>query len=156
MAILDQGRVAQCGTPREIYRHPASRAVADFIGETNFLEGEVIEKANGRVGVRIYECAFTGRLSQPDWDPAVGEKVIVSIRPEAWALGDQSTDQNAFSGKIGESIYLGEVAQYAFTPSHGVPLKIFELNPRHLGSAGREETLFAKVDPDDVVILPRT
>jgi len=156
MAILDEGHVAQCGTPREIYRHPASRKVADFIGETNFLEGEVIEKRNGRIGVRIYENAFDGRISQADWEPAVGDRVTVSIRPEAWVLQETPADRNGFSGKIGESIYLGEVAQYAFTPSHGLPLKIFELNPRHLGSASREETLFARVDPEDVVILPRT
>ena len=59
--------------------------------------------------------------------------------------------RNAVKGKIGEAIYLGEVAQYDFV-THGTTLKIFELNPRFMGQSARGE-LFASADPEDVVVL---
>ena len=52
IAVMSQGRVQQIGTPGEIYEEPVSRFVADFIGETNFLEAEVIEVTGGRARVR--------------------------------------------------------------------------------------------------------
>ena len=55
-------------------------------------------------------------------------------------------------GRIGESIYLGEVAQYAFVTGNGTRLKIFERNPRFVDGAARGE-LYATVKPEDVVVL---
>jgi iron(III) transport system ATP-binding protein len=64
-------------------------------------------------------------------------------------------DNNCVRGRIGESIYLGEVAQYGFVTS-GPVLKIFELNPRHVNtSGGMGEELFACVERQDVVVLER-
>ena len=94
---------------------------------------------------------FEGILGDPADKPAVGKEVTVSIRPECWTLGREARGQNSVAGRIGESIYLGEVGQYAFV-SGGTTLKIFELNPRFVGNDARGE-LFASVDPEDVVIL---
>jgi len=156
MAILDNGHVAQCGAPREIYHRPASKLVADFIGETNFLEGELVKRDGREAVVKIEDTIFHGRISLDDWQPNIGDPIVVSIRPEAWNLTSESAEQNAFSGRIGESIYLGELAQYEFHASPRTPLKIFELNPRHLEAAAKEATLCAQVDPKDVVILPQS
>jgi iron(III) transport system ATP-binding protein len=75
----------------------------------------------------------------------------LSVRPECWKLGREPRGHNAVQGRIGESVYLGEVAQYDFV-ARGVTLKIYELNPRFVGATSAGE-LFASIDPGDVVIL---
>jgi iron(III) transport system ATP-binding protein len=79
--------------------------------------------------------------------------VTISIRPECWKLGRQSGGKNSIAGRIGEAVYMGEVAQYDFLASAGgSSLKIYELNPHYLGTASGTE-LYATAEPDDVVVL---
>ena len=78
--------------------------------------------------------------------------MTVSIRPECWELHRESPGaRNTISGRIGDFIYLGEVAQYALIVGDTV-LKVFERNPRFVDGASRGE-LFATVAPEDVVVL---
>ena len=88
LAILDHGHLAQVGTPREVYRQPRTRAVADFIGESNFIDGRAIgpEAAEGQWSVSTVYGDFTGLKSDPSWDLHVGEPVVLSVRPECWKM----------------------------------------------------------------------
>jgi iron(III) transport system ATP-binding protein len=80
IAVLREGRIQQVGKPREIYEHPSSRFVADFIGSSNFIEGEVVEAdADGSHAVRTASGVLRVRHAAPV--PA-GSKVVISIRPE--------------------------------------------------------------------------
>ncbi|HRP06232.1 MAG TPA: spermidine/putrescine ABC transporter ATP-binding protein, partial [Opitutaceae bacterium] len=81
----------------------------------------------------------------------VGKEVTVSVRPECWTLTGTPTPRNSVRGKVGESVYLGEVAQHDFVAGAN-QLKIYELNPAEQGKNGRGE-LHAAVNPQDVVIL---
>jgi iron(III) transport system ATP-binding protein len=152
MAILDGGRVLQTGTPREIYRRPATKAVANFVGETDFISGEIIATNGARATVETALGRFEGVLGDAAAKPAVGTTVTVSIRPECWKLGREPAGvQNSVRGSIGEAVYLGEVAQYDFIAG-GARLKIIEMNPRFVGASASGE-LTASVDPEDVVVL---
>ena len=151
MAILEGGHILQVGSPREVYGRPRRKTVAHFIGETDFIPGRVLSVQGDRAVVETAVGKFEGILGDPADKPAVGREVTVSIRPECWTLGRETRGQNSVAGRIGESVYLGEVGQYAFV-SGGTTLKIFELNPRFVGSDARGD-LFASVDPEDVVIL---
>jgi len=151
MAILESGHIAQIGTPAEVYRRPRSRVVADFIGETNFLPGTLREAAATNWTVETDLGVFHGTPGDIDWKPAAGEKVTLSIRPECWTLSDSEQPMNCARGRIGDSVYLGEVAQYAFQAA-GHHLKIFELNPRHESRPG-DRDFFAAVEPEDVVVV---
>ena len=159
LAILDKGHLTQVGTPREIYRQPRSRVVADFIGETNFIEGRALEpiedSENWRVETKLGE--FTGLKPDPDWDLHVGEPVVLSVRPESWHLHEGANGNgvgNTVRGRIGQSTYLGEVAEYDFQPgTNGAkPLKITELNPRFV-EASNDTEVTAGVAPEDVIVL---
>jgi iron(III) transport system ATP-binding protein len=151
MAILESGKIAQIGRPEEVYRHPRSRVIADFIGETNFIAG-TIASSNGRTAiVNTAVGTFEGMVSDPAWKPGPNEPVTLSIRPESWTIGSDSRPRNSTQGMIGESIYLGEVAQYQFLAGP-IKLKIFEMNPRLSNRSGARE-IFASVSPEDVVIL---
>ncbi len=151
MAILEGGHILQVGTPREVYGRPRRKTVAHFIGETDFIPGRVLGLQGDRVVVQTVIGKFEGVLGDPESKPAAGSDVTVSIRPESWVIGHEARGQNSVPGRIGESVYLGEVAQYAFV-SGETTLKIFELNPRFVGHAARG-ALFASVDPEDVVVL---
>jgi len=153
MAILEGGRIAQIGTPEEVYRRPHTRIVADFIGETNFIPSKIVSLEGSRVRVSTDFGDFEGNLSDPDWKPNVADEATVSIRPEAWKLTGEGAATNSIRGRIGESVYLGEVAQYRFTAGSQL-LKIFELNPRPSARA-TDRDLYANVHSDDVVILRR-
>jgi iron(III) transport system ATP-binding protein len=155
MAILDGGHILQVGSPREVYRRPTTRTVAHFIGETDFIEGKVVSAGGGKAEVETAIGRFHGVLGDRHAKPAAGAAVTLSIRPECWNLREKAADTNCVRGRIGESIYLGEVAQHGFVTG-GQTLKIYELNPKHAG--GRAEggqELFACAEPDDVVVLER-
>ena len=152
MAILEGGRIAQIGTPEDVYRKPRTKVVADFIGETNFLPGKIHSTTPGQAVVEVAGAGlFEGIVGDPNWLPEAGEDVTVSVRPECWTLCGQAEMTNCLRGRIGEATYLGEVAQYQFF-TDGMKLKIFELNPR-LSSRTSARDLFAVAKADDVVVL---
>ncbi len=152
MAILESGHILQVGTPREVYKRPTHKTVANFIGETDFLSGKVLGAVGGYVTVETSVGRFDGILGDPTQAVDVGAKVTISIRPECWELHRNPETRNVVKGRIGESIYLGEVAQYDFVTPAGAKLKIFERNPRFADGSSRGE-LYATVEPEDVVVL---
>ncbi|MDP7005579.1 MAG: ABC transporter ATP-binding protein [Phycisphaerales bacterium] len=140
MAILKNGEVHQVGTPNEVYQHPNSKFVAEFIGETNFVEATASQ--NGLV-TPFAELKST---KKPE-----GINVTCSIRPETITVCDTPSDRNGFSGKCVETIYLGEVAQHQVEVDGNLILRVMEVNPSHLGKVG--DIMHLKVEPRDVVPL---
>ena len=81
IAIMNKGNVLQVGTPAEVYECPADMFVADFIGENNFIEGEVIKIQNDLVATLKHEKL--GEIHfEMDKPVSIGDRVKVSIRPE--------------------------------------------------------------------------
>jgi iron(III) transport system ATP-binding protein len=151
IAVMDAGHIRQVGPPAEVYRHPTSRFVADFMGETNFLDGTIKSVEGENIHVETPLRVFTGIARS--WTAKPGDQVLVSIRPESWRLGTAPHADNAIAGRIRERVYLGEMAQYRFVSGENA-LKIYELNPRFAFTSAETE-IHAAVDRDDVVVLPR-
>jgi iron(III) transport system ATP-binding protein len=151
MAILDRGRVLQVGSPREVYRRPVCTTVANFIGETDFIPGTLVGTGEGHALVETAVGRFEGVLGDKAAKPVAGAKVTVSVRPECWVLSREAPQRNAVKGRIGEAVYLGEMAQYDLLVGDQ-DLKILELNPQFIDHSGRGE-VFASADPSDVVVL---
>jgi len=137
IVVMEEGRVRQAGAPLEVYRQPKSRFVAEFLGETNLMEGHADGSAISTP---------SGRL-QPASGATTNGVVLVSIRPEAWRLGAHPAEINSFAGRIVETVYLGEMARHRFALDSGIELIVFELNPRPRNGS----TLYATVDPADVI-----
>ena len=150
MAVLIAGKIGQIGTPEEIYRTPHSAYVANFIGETNLITGEAIETRDGLTQVKTAAGPLVGRVSDPIWSPLAGEIVTLSIRPEAWRLHPQESD-NSLTGTLIERTYLGQRVQYWVATEVGRQ-QLVELNPR-LIRAPSDETITIFCSRDDVVIL---
>ncbi len=152
MAILEGGHIRQAGTPADVYRHPHSKFVADFMGETNFLTGKVASVDGDKVRVETPLRIFEITLGRNDWQPKIGDGCALSIRPESWRLSTTDSAENSVPGRIHDRVYLGEMAQYQFTTGPQT-LKIFELNPKFV-ELSPEREVFASVAPEDVVALP--
>ena len=154
LAILDKGRIRQCGKPQEVYLRPNSRFVANFIGETNFIEGAVQRVADGRweIGTSIGQIISTVHPPEP---LAPGANVTLSLRPETIRLGRPPAGAaNTFDCAIHDTVYLGEVAQHQVTIlSANMELKVFELHPKFVARDEQMERAKAWFDPEDVVIL---
>ena len=91
MAVMDCGRVVQIGRPREVYRHPINRFVADFIGETNWLTGQI----QGQTA-DLFEIGTELGVWRAKANAATGlaQKVRIGFRPEAVRFG--RADANEF------------------------------------------------------------
>jgi iron(III) transport system ATP-binding protein len=161
MAILEAGRVQQVGAPRDVYLRPASRFIAGFMGETNFMEGSVarVDSSTAAIKTPIGALMSTALPSDP---LAEGDTVTLSIRPEAVRLGAAAGGPNTFAAALRDTVYLGEVAQHqvvvapsAGNAADGTTFKVYELNPKFAARSDRSECTTAWVDPGDVVVLKR-
>jgi spermidine/putrescine transport system ATP-binding protein len=109
IAVMNAGRILQEGTPEEIYERPSSKFVADFIGQTNFFDGEV-EETDGATVVRTGELVL--RCASAPWARA-GMRVAVAIRPEnVIPANGAGSVANVVSGTLGRRTYLGDLVQY--------------------------------------------
>ncbi|SMC46022.1 spermidine/putrescine transport system ATP-binding protein [Rhizobium sp. RU36D] len=104
IAVMSQGKVRQVGAPREIYQRPADRFVADFIGETNFLEIDVQSVHGTQATVRL-PSGQTVTASYPEGLAPAGRMTIV-IRPEHAAIVETSASAK-LEGTIESIVYLG-------------------------------------------------
>ncbi|PJF36622.1 MAG: spermidine/putrescine ABC transporter ATP-binding protein [Candidatus Thermofonsia Clade 1 bacterium] len=110
IAVMGHGKVLQCATPEEIYERPQSRYVADFIGETNFLEGRLIS-LNGTAQVQL-EPELSIAAASSERALAQGAPVTIAIRPEKIALSAQDSDPSALRGIVREAVYIGTDMRY--------------------------------------------
>jgi ABC-type Fe3+/spermidine/putrescine transport system ATPase subunit len=154
MAVLEAGRLAQVGTPEELYRRPANAFVAGFVGETNLITGTAAFVSGENHYIRTAFGDLAGRVVAPDWKPQPGEAVTLSIRPECLSLSPTPPLQNGITGTLEDSVYLGEIAQYTLRPAgQEAPVHLSELNPRRiLRDTGT--TFYASAKPEDIVVLP--
>ncbi len=121
IAVMDSGRVAQLGTPAEIYENPRTAFVARFIGESNFFEGRAGRETAGQWVV----TQKSGGSFQVPSHPSLkqGREVRIAVRPE-W-MDVQPPDavppgENALVGTVRDIIYLGETMHVIVTvPSAG-------------------------------------
>jgi iron(III) transport system ATP-binding protein len=154
MAIMETGKIAQVGTPTEVYRNPSTRMVAEFIGETNFVEGRALRESSW-AGYFDVETAFgvlRGRTNDTTWQPSPGQPVVLSIRPEAMTFANLTDSTNRFPGQIIDTTYLGATVQYQLQVLNGPLMKLCEINPQEIRTPSEEEVR-AMAGMNDVVIL---
>jgi spermidine/putrescine transport system ATP-binding protein len=110
LAVMNEGRIEQVGTPEEVYREPASEFVADFIGDTNLFDG-IAAKRNGTATVEF--GGSEGFSFTTDRIVEDGE-VTVSIRPEEFYL---EADGPGVRARVSERYFQGERTDYVVDPT---------------------------------------
>ncbi len=106
VVVMNFGVIEQIGTPEEVYRHPASRFVAEFVGRVNLIEGVVAGGTGGRVEVAV---ADSYRLTVPG--AGLTGNVTVAVRPEAVTFADGETT-NTWDATVRTVAFLGDHYEY--------------------------------------------
>jgi iron(III) transport system ATP-binding protein len=113
IAVFNAGRIAQRGPPQDIYGHPSSRFVADFVGSANFFPGKVARPADGEGLTEVatahgpFRCRFADKVEP-------GAAVVVTARPEdlMLTLVPPGDGMNALAGTVAGRVFLGDVIDY--------------------------------------------
>ena len=123
IAVMREGRISQIGTPHDIYASPAEPFVADFIGTSNFLRGQMVDAGEGD-NILVNLDATNQRLEiKSDKTFAPGTAVLVSIRPEKAQVVDRSRGaelpaENCLQAEVVDRIYQGAFYRYRLKVDH--------------------------------------
>ncbi len=158
IAVMSKGKVQQMGTPVEIYERPANKFVADFIGDSNFFEGRISSLSKDEAVVFIPElnAELTGLPVSPGL--VNGEEVTVSIRPEKVLIAEKGMNQNTFTGKVMNTVYIG-TDTHVYVDLQGKRVKVFEqnrisrLDPGSFYTVGQDVMLVMM--PENVLVLKK-
>ncbi|MCP4334208.1 MAG: ABC transporter ATP-binding protein [Gammaproteobacteria bacterium] len=163
ICIMREGHIVQSGSPRELYDEPINRYVADFVGKTNFFDGEVVEVRGSSVTLK----SETGQVlpgTQPNKAaPLVnGSRACVAVRPEMISINAANVnvgdDNIALHGEVMNRIFLGEHSEYLVaTEEYG---EVMVLSPKSVESLNRNFAPGDRVSlswrPESVLVLGDT
>ena len=143
--IMEKGIVAQMGTPQEIYYHPSSEFVADFIGEANFLRGSLISK-DGNDGVAKIsgmkvDVKDVGKFS-------VGDNCTLVLRPESAVIAEKGQ----LPCRVILSCFMGSYQNYHVMVGDTM-VKITDFNPKNKKVYEVGDQAFVAFDPQNVHVL---
>ncbi len=154
IAVMYRGQLQQVGTPIEIYEQPASRFVAEFIGETNFLSGRVVEpKAEGIVVLVDEELPI---LVSGGEEMTAGRVVTLVVRPEKMGIYPESESKETdIAGVVKEVIYIGTDTRYvvSITEKSQIVIRCQNLNFADLGKFAVGDTVKVRISPDSVRVI---
>jgi spermidine/putrescine transport system ATP-binding protein len=120
IAVMNGGVLDQCGKPEDIYARPATKFIADFIGETNLFEAVTEMEENG---IAYLYCEAGDLLGKSEgWDP--NEIVYVSVRPEKIHCSPNPIEGFSLGGIVKESIYLGNIIKTIVSLTNGQAIRI--------------------------------
>jgi putative spermidine/putrescine transport system ATP-binding protein len=121
IAVFNKGRIEQIGTPEELYDRPATRFVASFIGDTNFIEGRVLGVAGGICEIET----AAGRVAASARTPlSAGAAVSVAVRPERVFLAPVEAAGVGLEGVIVEQVFLGTSRKYVVRLADGTEIVV--------------------------------
>ena len=154
IAVMDKGAVIQIATPSELYEHPKSRFVADFIGKVNLIDAKVL----GQKGKAITcEAKGLGRMELPS-DRKVGSGIAIAVRPEKLKITrDQPKSAKAISleGTVRDVAYYGDTSHIVIEGKDGLDLSVNVQNDSRAGGSGveRGQKVWVHWAPEDSIIL---
>lgn len=150
IAVMNNGIIEQLGTPDEIYERPASRFVADFIGETNLFEGTVVElnESHAFLDFSGHKIPFVQK------EPlSLNNKVAMAIRPERVRI-HHASNEGSFNipGKIVEHIYVGSIIKTVVSLPGENQVTVNEV-PEVAHSFAVGQDVFVNWEPDKAVVI---
>ena len=147
VVIMKDGVVAQVGSPKDIYEHPVSMFVANFIGRANFLRGRLCEYAKDEAVVKLGGHVLT--LPRPgDAMTRAGEDCVITFRPEAVTL-----DTEGIGARVQRATYFGSHVEYGLKVGDtDIVAEIY--NPQHAAFHAEGEEVKLKIDLETVRVLP--
>ena len=156
IAVMNQGRIEQIGTPLEIYNKPVNRFVAGFIGETNFIEGK-IEKIDQQNNLITIKTKSDDKILANDIKKSftINQDVVCSIRPEhikVTKFENLENEYNHFKGIIKNLNYYGSMEHYILDNIGNNEVKATNFNPEDLSNKIGDQIYFY-FKPDNVDVF---
>src|SRR5437879_13097496 len=148
IAVINEGRVEQVGTPEEIYERPCSRFVADFVGESNFFEVE-------RLGDRVVVTADGSPVPCPVAGIARWARATLMVRPEAIRFVPSGDTHLCLDGRVVQSSFLGSFkrASIACAATEAPVIATLPQGKRHRPDLREDSIVSVTWDPEDAVVL---
>lgn len=163
ICIMREGQIIQSGSPRELYDEPINKYVADFVGKTNFFNGEVVDVSDSGVTVKSDSGqVFVGAQPKGASLLARGSNACVAVRPEMISIAavDETNDctNSAIHGRVMNRIFLGEHSEYLIaTEGFG---EVLVLSPKSIESNSRSfapgDNVSVSWRPEAVLVLGDT
>jgi ABC-type Fe3+/spermidine/putrescine transport system ATPase subunit len=151
IAVVHRGRLEQYGTAEDLYERPATRFVADFVGEATLVEGRVESWGAGGVVVRL--GGGDVRLTASG-APARGDRVTVVLRPEKLRLVDGGAVMpNAFLAVVTDAVYLGETTKYWLRMAGETTVLVKSQSRSDTLRSSKGQTVRVAIDPQDVIVV---
>jgi spermidine/putrescine transport system ATP-binding protein len=154
LAVMDSGRIAQIGTPRQVYEEPADSYVADFLGAANLMEVLVSERAGSSATLKLGEIALTTSHGCP---AAAGEKARAVIRPERVRVEPHgSAGDNRVPALVERVVFLGSATQLILRLATGASLQALLQNDggAAAGTLAQGTPVHLYLPPDALRVLP--
>ena len=154
LVVMEGGRMLQIGSPKELYNSPGTSFVATFLGETSSFRGAVESDADGVAHV-VMDDGFRATFRHRE-DVSVGDRVMVSIRPEAVTITTEPPDgkENVVTGVVDFASYLGSHVVYMIRLDDANALvRASEPIPSGEARFGQGDRVFASWDIDHVVYV---
>jgi spermidine/putrescine transport system ATP-binding protein len=152
IAVVNRGRIEQIAPAAEIYHRPATRFVADFLGQTNLLSVDIEERCVDSVALRFGK-EFCVKLPLASF-PAGAESMLASIRPEKLHLFRTKIDDNAIPATVTEEIFRGSTSILTLKTPAGQVLCAMIPNNAHSAAAHVGDQLFVTIRAEDAILLP--
>jgi len=156
IAVMNQGRILQIGRPRDIYEHPSSQFVADFVGNTNFIDGYVVaslaspKPQGGEGGCCVVRTEIGDFRVKADQQLRPDERVSLSVRPEDVELTEARPEgDNVWQGRVEQKVFLGEAIDFRVTV--GARPLLSRQHPTLRTPVGG--TIFVHVHPENVIVF---
>ena len=149
IAVLNAGRIVQIDTPVNIYRHPSNRFVASFVGESNLVEAEIVQKRGDMMTLRNKAGYVFNAQSRSAID--VG-RAMVLVRPERITISNEA-GANSVPVKVTSALFLGEILRIEAQMEGGETLLIRCTDSGHRGLPAVGDVLHASWGASDCWVL---
>jgi len=157
VAVMNEGRIEQMGSPVQIYEHPRTAFVANFLGQSNLFEGTVAGVEKDEIAVKLPDATIYVPISATEIRSG---RIVVGVRPEKVKIVDQGKTglpKNQINGSIKNTAFVGVSTQYEVDTNWGLEISAFEQNvdPSDLGRPGQAVTIAWEprhsfvLDPDE-------
>ena len=152
IVVMNKGFIEQVGTPEELYERPTTKFVADFLGETNILEGETIKVKETEVLLNLEEEKDIIRI--PNLNYNIGDKFVVSVRPERIKIKNEVEEGDVWlQCRFKERIYIGSNIKTVMILKNGKEIIVNEPIGQNFKFEDESKDMFVTWNPNHTVVI---
>ena len=155
VALMNQGAIEQLGSAEELYERPVSRFVAEFIGESNIIEGRIESRGPDNRAWFVTVQGARLPVAVNGSNLGTGEPGILVVRPESLSLVPPDQTNEGFHAKVVDLVYVGDFMRYFVEADGGLQLTLKVPNSRNGWRAKAGDEIRLRLDPEDARLLRR-